>query len=99
MAGMPVKFTEEFKRDAVALVESGIAQKIVCKDLGISKSALQAWVRDGRLSSAGFTPTTDPDERREMTAALKRIRELEMENEVLRRAAAYLSQVHIRSPK
>lgn len=41
MAVMPIKYTDEFKRDAVALVESGIAQKVVCKDLGISKTALQ----------------------------------------------------------
>ncbi len=48
---MPVKFAEEFKKDAVALVESGIAQKDVYRDLGISKSALQAWVRDGRFTT------------------------------------------------
>jgi transposase len=46
-----------------------------------------------------MTPSTDVAGRREMTAALKRIRELEMENEVLRRAAAYLSQPMIRSRK
>ena len=34
-----------------------------------------------------------------MRQALKRIREFEMEIEVLRRAAAYLSQVHITPPK
>jgi len=39
---MPVKLTEEFKRDAVALVAPGIAQKTVNADLGVSKSALQA---------------------------------------------------------
>jgi len=32
---MPVKFTEEFTRDAVALVASGIAQKTVCADLDV----------------------------------------------------------------
>jgi len=96
---MPIKFSDEFKRDAVALVESGISQRQVVRDLGISKSALQAWVRDARFQSHGMTPSTDPDERREMSAALKRIRELEMENEVLRRAAAYLSQVHVTPPK
>lgn len=96
---MPIKYTDEFKRDAVALVESGIAQKVVCKDLGISKTALQTWVRDAKFQSHGLTPSADPDERREMAAAIKRIRELEMENEVLRRAAAYLSQVHITPPK
>ena len=98
MAIVPVKFTDEFKRDAVALVDSGIAQKQVCKDLGISKSALQAWVRDAKFQSHGMTPSKDPDEQRQMAAAVKRIRELEMENEVLRRAAAYLSQAHIQSP-
>lgn len=96
---MPIKYSEEFKRDAVALVESGIAQKTVCRDLGISRTALQSWVRDARFKAHGMAPSKDPDEQREMRAALKRIRELEMENEVLRRAAAYLSQVHITPPK
>jgi len=97
---MPIKnYSDEFKRDAVALVESGVAQKQVARDLGISRSAIQAWVRDARFQSHGITPPTDPDERREISAALKRIRELEQENEVLRRAAAYLSQVHITPPK
>ena len=96
---MPIKYSEEFKRDAVALVESGIAQKTVCKDLGISKSALGAWIQDSRFKTFGMTPSKDPDEQREMRQALKLIRELEMENEVLRRAAAYLSQVHITPPK
>lgn len=99
MAIVPKIYSDEFKRDAVALVAAGSSQKQVCKDLGISKTALQTWVRDDRFRSYGMTPTTDPDERREMAAALKRIRELEMENEVLRRAAAYLSQAHILPPK
>lgn len=96
---MPRIYSDEFKRDAVALVESGIAVKQVARDLGVSRSGLQSWVRDARFQSHGMTPPGDPEERREMTQALKRIRELEMENEVLRRAAAYLSQVHIASPK
>lgn len=96
---MPIKYSEQFERYAVALVESGIAQKTVCKDLGISKSALGAWNQDARFKTYGMTPSNDPDEQREMHAALKRIRELEMENEVIRRAAAYLSQLHITPPK
>ena len=96
---MPMKYSEEFKRDAVALVESGIAQKTVCKDVGMSESAVGGGVEDARFKTYGMTPSKDPDEQREMRQALKRIRELEMENEVLRRAAAYLSQVHITPPK
>ncbi len=103
---MPVKFSEEFKRDAVALVlAQGMSQKQVCADMGISKSALQAWVRRAELVGRGVVPAASGDgqTQREQAKMLKRIRELEMENEILRRAAAYLSQANLRigsvSPK
>lgn len=99
MAIVPKIYSDEFKKDAVAMVAAGSSQKTVCKDLGISKTALQTWVRDDRFRAHGMTPVTDPDGRREMAAAVRRIRELEMENEVLRKAAAYLSQSLIPSPK
>lgn len=94
-----IAYTDEFKRDAVALVVSGIPHKQVAKDMGMTKTTLQAWVRDARFQSHGMTPTTDREQRKDMAQALRRIRELEMENEVLRRAAAYLSQAHITPPK
>lgn len=49
-------------------------------------------VTDARLQAHGMSPSNDPVVAKEMSAVLKRIRELEMENEVLRAAAAYLSQ-------
>lgn len=94
-----IAYTDEFKRDAVALVVSGILQKQVAEDMGMAKTTLQAWVRDAGFQSHGMTPTTDREQRKDMAQALRRIRELEMENEVLRRAAAYLSQAHITPPK
>lgn len=67
---MPKIYSDEFKRDAVAMVAAGSSQKKVCRDLGISKTALQTWVRDDRFRSHGMTPSADPDERREMTATV-----------------------------
>jgi len=106
MAVMPVKYSDEFERDSVALVlTQGMAQKQVCADMGVSKSALQAWVRSAELAGRGIVPAAsgDGDGRREQAKMLKRIRELEMENEILRKAAAYLSQANLRigsaSPK
>lgn len=96
---LPRKFSDEFKADAVGLVESGISQKQVCADLGISKSALQAWVRKAQTAAHGLPTSGDAETMRASAQALKRIRELEMENEVLRRAAAYLSQANLRLPK
>ncbi|WP_158791467.1 hypothetical protein [Streptomyces sp. NRRL WC-3549] len=43
-------------------------------------------------------PATGSDESAELREARKRIRLLEQENEVLRRAAAYLSQANLPSP-
>lgn len=96
---MPRILTQEFKKDAVNLVESSISQKQVAVDPGVSKTALQIWVHAIRYKSHGMTPSSDADERKEMPQALKHIRELKMENEVLRKPAAYLSQPHTRSPK
>lgn len=61
--------SDEFRCDAVALVESGIPQKTVCKDLGASKSALQAWLRDSRFQAHGMTPSTDPADLNNMLSA------------------------------
>ena len=47
-----ITYTDEFKRDAVALVESGIPQKQVVKDLGVAKTTLQAWLRDARFKGS-----------------------------------------------
>lgn len=96
---MTNKYTDKFRADAVALVSSGMTQSQVCKDLGVSKSALGKWVTSAGLKAAGLPGLEDVEDRRELTAAFKRIRELEMENEVLRRAAAYLSQANLKSPK
>lgn len=93
---MPKKYTDEFKKTAVELVESGLPQKQVCADLGISKSALQAWVRDAQLEERGIEPAVDAEERREQAAMLKRIKELETENLILRKATAYLSQANLK---
>lgn len=96
---MPKKYSDEFKADAVALVESGMSQKQVCADLDVSKSALQAWVAKAEFVKRGLPTASDPETARASAQALKRIRELEMENEVLRRAAAYLSQANLKFPK
>lgn len=77
-------------------MESGISRRKVCVDLGISRSSLHKWIMDSRLETHGMSPSGDRAVAQEMSAALKRIRELEMENEVLRAAAAYLSQETIR---
>ena len=51
---MPVKYSDEFKRDSVGLVlEQGMSQRQVCHDMGVSKSALQCGCVMPSCSGAG----------------------------------------------
>lgn len=96
------KYSEEFKRDAVALVRQGNTQTRIGKDLGVSKSALSKWIVDADRVDMGLPASKDvetPVEDARVRDLMKRNRLLEQEVEVLRRAAAYLSQVHITPPK
>jgi transposase len=94
---MPKALPREFREDVIRVFrESGSSITQVARDFGISESCLSRWLaedneqRSGRAGSA--TGAGEPEELRE---ARKRIRLLEQENEVLRRAAAYLSQAHL----
>lgn len=70
-------FSDEFKQDAMWLVESGIPQKQVCADLGVSTSALQAWGEAQLAAHSLPTSGGDPEATRANAQTLKRIRELD----------------------
>lgn len=100
--GVPVgmkHYPAEFKADAVALYRSrpGATIKSVATDLGVNTETLRNWIRaaDGRRSGARSTPAAPrPDSggvQAELAAARKRIRELEEERDILRKAARYFA--------
>ena len=89
---MPKPYPKEFRDDVVAIArrrETSLAQ--IAKDFGISETCVQNWVRKAEVED-GIKPGSTAAENLELREARKRIRLLEQENEVLRRAAAYLSQ-------
>ena len=95
---MPPAYPREFREDVIRVArarESGVRLKDVADDFGISESCLQNWLRQAdRDDGVRDGPTTDElSQNRELR---KKVRLLEQENEVLRRAAAYLSQVNLR---
>ncbi|TQM63794.1 transposase-like protein [Humibacillus xanthopallidus] len=99
---MPAAHPKEFREDVVAVArrgEASIAQ--VAKDFGISESCLRGWLKSADVED-GIRPGTTRQESEELRELKKRNRLLEQENEVLRRAAAYLSQANLKlgqSPK
>ena len=88
---MPRKYPEEFRRRAIALVRSGQTVAKTASDLGITNACLHGWVRQDRIDR-GEIPGVSTAESRELRKAKRRIRELEDEVEILRRANAMLGR-------
>lgn len=89
---MPRAFPREFRDDVVAIArrrEAPFAQ--IARDFGISETTVQNWVSKAEVED-GVKPGVTSAELAENRELKKRVRLLEQENEVLRRAAAYLSQ-------
>ena len=92
---MPKPHPREFRDDVVAVARKGDAPiSQVAKDFGISESCLRNWLHAADVED-GVRPGTTAAESAELRELKRRNRLLEQENEVLRRAAAYLSQANL----
>ncbi|MGW1682875.1 transposase [Saccharopolyspora sp. NPDC002376] len=89
---MPKPYPQEFRDDVVAVARRGDAPlKQIAKDFGISESCLANWLKAADFEDGKRAGVTR-EESAELRELRKRNRLLEQENEVLRKAAAYLSQ-------
>ena len=89
---MPKPYPREFRDNVVAVArqgKEGLAQ--IAKDFGIAESCLRNWLAaaDADDGKRGGPKAQEAEQLRDLK---RRNRLLEQENEVLRRAAAYLSQ-------
>jgi len=94
-------YPPEFKADAVALYRSrpGVTIAQIAADLGVNSETLRNWIRvDDRQRGATSRPTArpatdDPVEAvtAENAALRRRVRELEEERDILRKAARYFA--------
>lgn len=89
---MPKRFPEEFKRDVVSVARRRtVPLDEVAADFGVAPSTLQRWMRQADVDDGikdGLTTT----EQAEVVQLRRDKRRLEMENEILRRAAAYFAK-------
>jgi transposase len=95
MAGMEERprrrrsFSEEFKRDAVALVlEEDRSIADVARSLGIGETNLGNWVRQARVDR-GEREGLTTSERAELVELRREVSRLRMERELLKRATAF----------
>lgn len=94
---MPKPYPREFRDDVVRVArnrDDGVTVEQVAKDFGVHPMTLFKWLRQADVD-AGTTPGVSSSESAELRELRRRNKLLEQENEVLRRAAAYLSQANL----
>lgn len=95
----PSKYSEDFRRDAVELVRSsGRTLRDVGRELGVNHETLRGWVsaakRADEQQRAGRSTDSELSgaERDELRRLRRKVAELELEKEILRKAAAYFAK-------
>jgi transposase len=86
-------FTEEFKAGAVRLVlDEGRSLTAVATDLDLTRSALKLWVDQARADRSKGKSGLTSEERAELARLRKENRDLRMEREILKKAAAFFAK-------
>jgi len=86
-------FTDEYKAGAVRLVlDEGKTIAQVARDLGLTASALGLWVQRGRADRSNGKTGLTTEERAELSRLRRENRELRLEREILRKAAAFFAK-------
>ena len=88
---MPKKFPPEFKRDVLRVARRGdLSQAEVAADFDISVESVRHWCQQADVDD-GVVDGKTSSEQNELVQLRRDKRRLEMENEILRRAAAYFA--------
>ena len=89
---MPKKFPPEFRRDVVGVARRGdLTVAEVAADFDVSVESVRRWMRQADIDE-GIRDGLTTAEQNELVQLRREKRRLEMENEILRRAAAYFAK-------
>jgi transposase-like protein len=92
MDAMPRRFPPEFKADVVRVARRGdLSIAEVAADFDISVESVKRWKRQADIDE-GIKDGLTTAEQAEVVQLRRQNRRLEMENEILRRAAAYFAR-------
>ena len=93
---MPPAHPAEFRRRAIELARARtkpIAE--VAKDLRISESCLRNWLAQAEVDGNGSATQLTSKEKKELAELRRDKRRLELEVEILKRAAAYFARENV----
>ena len=87
-------FTAAYKAEVIELVrKGGKSIGAIAKDLDLTETAVRAWVRQAEVDSgrgpAGALTTAERDE---LAQLRRRVKTLEMEREILKKATAFFAK-------
>ena len=92
---MPRPHPPEFRQRAVELARlREKPTREIAKDLGISDSCLRNWMHQADVED-GRRPGVTQDEHAELVQLRRELRVAKMENEILRRAAAFFAKENV----
>jgi transposase len=85
-------YPPEFRREAVELVRfSGCPLREIARDLGVTEQSLRNWIKQAEVD-AGRAAGLSSDEKVELRELRRWVRTLEMERDVLKKAAAFFAR-------
>ena len=87
-------FSAEYKAEVVELIrKSGKSVGAVARELDLTETAVRRWVQQAEIdSSGGPAGALTTAEREELAKLRKRVRTLEMEREILKKATAFFAK-------
>ena len=88
------QFTDELKKDTVRLIrESGKTVAEIARDLDLSESAVRNWLNHAEIDAGGGGQgELTTAERQELQRLRRENKQLQMEREILKKAAAFFAK-------
>ena len=89
---MAKRYNEEFKRKIVDLANNGKKISDIIDEYGVARSTVHKWKKDFNQSGSFKAKDNRTDEEKELLKLRKEIKQLKMENDILKQAALILGQ-------
>ena len=92
MARKSTNYTDDFKKQIVALKQNGKSTADISKEYDIAKSTINKWVKDYSNSGSFKAKDNRTDEENELIRLRKENKQLLMENDILKQAALIMAR-------
>jgi transposase len=85
-------YPPEFRHKILELVRAGRSVNAVAREFEVSRQTVMNWLKQDDLDAGRRTDGLTTEERVEMTKLRRQVRELQMERDILKKAAAWFAR-------